>query len=45
MMVKVHGKAKRYKDSWSFINPEIEPVRDVPLAVGDSIFSEDAEAK
>lgn len=40
MMVKVHGKAKKYKDSWSFINPEIEPVRDVPIAVGDSLFSE-----
>ena len=41
MMVKVHGKAKKYKDSWSFINPEIEPVRDVPLAIGDSLFSSD----
>jgi len=40
MMVKLHGKAKKYKDSWSFINPEIEPVRDVPIAVGDSLFSE-----
>ena len=38
MMVKVHGKAKKYKDYWSFINPEIEPVRDVPLAVGDNLF-------
>src|ERR1035437_2069747 len=40
MMVKLHGKAKKYKDSWSFINPAIEPVTDVPLAVGDSFFSE-----
>ena len=43
IMVKLHGKAKKYKDSWSFINPEIEPVREVPLAVGDSLFSENAE--
>lgn len=43
MMVKVHGKAKKYKDSWSFINPEIEPVREVPIAVGDNLFSETAE--
>ena len=41
MMVKLHGKAKKYKDSWSFINPAIEPVRDVPIAVGDSLFSEE----
>jgi ATP-dependent DNA helicase RecG len=45
MMVKVHGKAKKYKDSWSFINPEIEPVRDVPVAVGDSLFSTEAEGE
>lgn len=41
MMIKLHGKAKKYKDSWSFINPTIEPVRDVPIAVGDSLFSEE----
>ena len=40
MMIKLHGKAKKYKDSWSFINPTIEPVKDVPIAVGDSLFSE-----
>jgi ATP-dependent DNA helicase RecG len=45
MMVKVHGKAKRYKDSWSFINPEIEPMRDMPLAVGDSLFGENGGEK
>ncbi len=45
LMVKVHGKAKRYKDSWSFINPEIEPVREVPIAVGDNLFSENAGGK
>jgi ATP-dependent DNA helicase RecG len=45
MMVKVHGKAKKYKDSWSFINPEIEPVRDVPIAVGDSLFGTGANGE
>ena len=45
MMVKVHGKAKKYKDSWSFINPEIEPVRDVPIAVGDNLFAENGEGE
>ena len=40
MMIKLHGKAKRYKETWSFINPEIEPVKEVPLGVGDSLFAE-----
>ena len=40
MLVKIHGKAKRYKDSWSFINPEIEPVKEVPLSTDDNLFGE-----
>jgi len=41
--VKVDGKVTARTNGTSFINPEIQIVEDVPLAVGDSLFS-DAEA-
>lgn len=44
MLVKLQGKAKLYKDEISLTNPEIEPVKEVPLAVGDSLFSSDTES-
>ena len=42
--VKVEGKVSERNGTLNFTNPEIESIAELPNAVGDSLFSEDAEA-